>query len=170
MQTTKVVIIALVVIAVVLGILIYSNKPDQPKSNNTSSSTTSSQDQSKDNKIASDPAYDKDLTADEKALLTAESPDYKLATKVAVATSEIEVKDCKATPSIAQVKYGSSFTVKNAGTKEFKFVIDPSSPVTIGAGKSATIKADFKNGEGLYGYGCNNPAVQRAIGLILAIK
>ncbi len=93
---------------------------------------------------------------------------YDLAAKSAVAADYIEVKDCVAKPDVFRVMQGSNFTVKNTGTKDFKFVLK-SGLTTVAAGTTLVAKADFRKGPGLYGYGCGDPNMKRSIGLILVV-
>lgn len=167
MPTPKIVIIALFVLAVILGVVVFTKK-GQKASPTDNVSNTATDETKQDEEVPINTQFDKSLSEDEKTLLYSASPDYQLATKLAVAAAEVAIENCTAKPTILKVKYGSEITVKNNGSSDFKFGVDPDKNTTIPAGKSAAVKIDFKNGAGLYGYGCNNPEVRRSVGLIWA--
>ena len=162
MQSNKNIIIALVVIAVVLGFVIFKQKSGINSESPTAANTQTFS------------FFDENLTADEKKLFYVPMPDaskeevmahFELALKMAQTNGQIIITDCAAVPSVLKVKLGETFNVKNAGNKEIEFGFD--SMVKILPGKTVKITANFKNGVGLYGYGCENPDVQRSIGFVL---
>ncbi|MBA3733152.1 hypothetical protein H0W91_02120 [Patescibacteria group bacterium] len=123
-------------------------------------------------------SLDKALSADEKTVLyapgstasaEATQAHFDLANKIAVSTDKIVINDCLATPVVLKTKLGSTITISNQGTKDFEFRVDTSS-ISIPVGKSVSYKIEFKTGQGLYGYGCDEEGLNRAIGLILVTQ
>lgn len=190
MQTShKVLVIALVVIAAGLGLAVYNrNHPGTLKrvdntTNTGNTNNTGTGDQTQPNgqdTTQTDTSVHIDynnLTAAQKTLLfnvpTEKSTDaekrahFALATQVAVAADTLELNKCTANPVVISVKQGDTFKVKNSGTQDIQFGFDADKRVSIAAGATATIKADFKNGLGIYGYGCPDPTITHPIGFVL---
>jgi plastocyanin len=150
-------IVGLLVVAVVLGVLIF--KPKLPTSLTDNNQNNNNQPQASNNAV---PA--RALTADEKKLLET-VPDQDatkaemeahnvLAAKLAVVATEVDITDCISRPLVVKVKDGSSLTFKNNGSQEKTVAFGSGTAVKIAAGKNYVKKIDFKGGAGLYGYGC----------------
>ena len=92
---------------------------------------------------------------------------YDLAVKLSLEGGSLVIKNCATNPDVLSVRLNSTFTVNNGGTKEIEFGFDTKTKIAPGA--SATIKADFKNGVGLYGFGCTDTNLSRQIGYILVM-
>lgn len=167
MINTKIAIIILVAVAVVLGVFIF--KPNLPK--NISQSPTVSPSGLATSQI------DRNLTGDEKKLLTqvptkSSSQEelmahYNLAVKLAVISSQLEIGNCETKPLVLKVKDGSSFTIKNSSDKDRAISFDADNTIYVPAGKTHVQQVKFKNGPGLYGYGCDFPDIRQTGGFVL---
>lgn len=153
----------LAVLAVFLGFLIYK-KYYVPVANQQLGSGTIS-------KI--DPNV---FSADEQKLLVppaSSAPQVeidahsKLAAKLAVIGSQVEIKDCKAGPIVLQTKLGSPVTFKNTADYNISISFDMDNILKIDAGKSASTTKVFVHGPGLYGYLCQGNGFTGLIGFIL---
>jgi plastocyanin len=167
---TLVVIVALVVVVVFAG---YIYKSSTEKSADLPKSIMPKELEGNTNAFINQ--LNNRLTDEEKVLLNMTSgtltkaegqAHFDLATKLAVEGSELNITNCLATPAVLKVKNGSTITVFNGGTKDFPFGFDKDK-VTVPLGKSISYKVNFKLGQGLYGYGCDNKEVSRGVGLIL---
>ena len=166
-QNNKYKIIAGVLVLVALGLGLSIYKQNTPQTDNSTKPTSSSLSVSKD----------AELTADEKKLFnppatTAPAADkkahYELALRMSTESDALEIKNCVATPVVIRVRLGSTFSVKNAGSSEIDFGFGEK--VKIAPGASAPVKADFKNGVGVYGFGCSDTkAVSRLIGYVMVM-
>ncbi|MDO8408290.1 MAG: hypothetical protein Q7S95_03605 [bacterium] len=170
MDTIKILIAFLVVLAVGLGAVIYYNKGaglggfGTISNTDTVSSQTKSSDQEENlsddlKKLFAVPA--ESATSEEK------KAHYILADRMSVTTGPIEIQGCTANPVVLKVKQGARFVVKNTGDKEYSFGFD--TKVTIAPGKEATVVAEFKNGMGIYGYGCDNQTIKHPIGFVMVV-
>lgn len=181
----KVLVAVLIVIAAGLGLAVYNrNRPeslkrvDNPTNTNTTNTGTNQQNPpSGQNPTVKDHIDFSALTDAQKQQLfnvpseTASDAEKKaqfaLASRVAVATGMLDLNNCTADPVVLSVKLGDSFKVKNSGSQEVKFGFDADKRVSIAVGATVTIKADFKNGVGIYGYGCPDASVNHPIGFIM---
>ena len=84
----------------------------------------------------------------------------------AIPGDTVVIKDCTASPIVLKIKYGSTFTVDNKGTTDIHFGVNDERTL-VKAGSSSKIKASYKNGPGIYGYGCDDVTLNRSIGLLL---
>jgi len=118
----------------------------------------------------------RNLTEDQKKLLQVPTKDssqeeirahYNLALKLSVASSVLDIANCDVNPMVLKVKDGSSFTIKNSGNQDRSISFDRDNTIYVPAGKTHVQKAQFKNGPGLYGYGCDLPSIQQAAGFVL---
>lgn len=91
---------------------------------------------------------------------------FALAQKMAVEGKEINLNNCVAKPLVLKVKNGTTITIFNNSIRDTTFGFGEESVIVPASGK-ATYKINFKTGQGLYGYGCDNKEVPRAAGLIL---
>ena len=175
----KTIVSVLVLLAVVLGAAIYfkynpvSTSQTAPLTNNNPVNTTPGTQVTPTTPAATNyPA----LTADEQAMFaTPPGPNATkaqldafsaLVAKNAVAGNTITVKDCTASPDVLKIKSGDKFTVNNKGTTDIHFGFDTERTL-VGAGTSALITASYKNGPGIYGYGCDDKTLNRAIGILM---
>ncbi len=166
MINTKIITIILVVIAVVLLMFIF--KPNLPE-NITQSPTTSP--------TPTPRQINQNLTQDENKLLSqvptqGSSPEelmahYNLAVKLAVSSSQLEIGGCEVKPLVLKVKDGSSFTIKNSSGEDRSISFDADNTIFVPAGKTHVQQVKFKNGPGLYGYGCDFPDIRQAAGFVL---
>ena len=166
MNSNKYIIPILVIIALGLGVAIYrKNNPSLGQSTVNPSPNPSA--------VVS--PLDEKLTADQKALFYSPSKEATkeelsafsaLVAKNAKEGDKIIIKDCTANPIVLKVKLGSTFTVQNIGKTDIHFGFE-NERTLVKAGTSAEIKAQFSHGQGIYGYGCDDPALSRSIGLLL---
>lgn len=159
----------LAVIALVLGAAIFQQT--RPQGVNQSSEETevaapSPTSQSQATSSAQRRPLPENLTEDEKAVLDPPSLDapadekqahYNLAVKLAQTASNLDLNKCsKPNPLVMKITNGENFTAKNSDTVEHTIVIDQDHHYAVAPGGSATIKADFGHGLGVYGYLCDN--------------
>lgn len=165
-SSEKVLIIVLLIVALGLGVAIYSkrDKTDVKPSQNSGVTENS-------NEIA----VGENLTDEEKVLLYSPGVENKeeeaqvffgLVNKLAVAGNKIVINDCNAVPVVLKIGFNSTFTVENVGKKDINFGIGDEK-VMVRAGQSQNIKASYKNGPGVYGYGCDDPTLNRSVGMLL---
>ena len=167
----KVLILILIVVAIGLASLFYKSDVSSPVPSSGGATVTPSPitpiNGNGDQPIS---ASDKDK------LINAPGPNateeefnehFLLAERYAVVTDVLEVNDCNTNPFVLKVKSGDTFTVKNIGRLDLQLSFVKDGPLTISAGQSQKIQADFQNGPGLYGYGCSDPDVKSTIGLVL---
>lgn len=166
----------LVLLAVGLGIAIYYKQYRPKQSAKAPDTQTNTEQKEAKPVLLSDPEYDKNLTAEQKQLFYSPGPDataeekqayFDLATKVAKSGNIISINDCTASPDVLKVKLGENISVKNTGSADIKFGLGAANKVSIKAGQTVAVKDLFTKGAGLYGYGCENSAVRRAIGMVL---
>ncbi len=178
-STNKTVVSVLILLAIVLGAGIYFKynpiSTGQPavetNSNNTNTTTPTTSTVQNTTPSTNYPT----LTADEKALFNTPGPTATkaeldafstLVAKYAVAGTSVTIKDCTASPEVLKIKLGSKFTVDNKGTTDIHFGFNTDRTL-VSAGTSTVITANFKNGAGIYGYGCDDQKLNRAIGILL---
>lgn len=160
------IIVILLVVAVVLGVSIYLKNRPATEGNYASTNKAGA--------VRVSPVDEK-LMEEERILFHNPGPDaprsdfdtfFSQVNKSAVDGDKIVINDCKATPLVLRVKYESTFTVENKGAQDINFGFE-SEKTLVKAGTSKKIKANYKNGHGIYGYGCDNPEVARSIGVLL---
>ena len=104
----------LVITAIVLGLAIYSKQRPETLSSKDADQADSSSNSDISNQSVS--AYDKNLTADEKALFYSPSRDATkeqldtfsdLVAINAIPGDTVVIKDCTASPIVLKIKYGS---------------------------------------------------------------
>lgn len=159
------ILVFLVVTALVLGFVIMKPKPNYTNNNSNNPSQSPSNNQPS-----------KNLTDDEKKVMLVPAPGsdasafsahFDLATKLAVSSPELEVGDCMIKPVVIKVKDGSELIIKNSSKEDRLLSFDKDNVVSVSAGKTHKMKVDFKNGPGLYGYGCDMPDIQKTAGFVL---
>lgn len=169
--TSKRIIVILIVIALGLGGAIYrKNNPslEDPnyETNKNSSLATNSN------------LSDENLTEEERILLYHHPKDATEEQRLAFAEfvnqkategDTIVVKDCTAKPIVLKTSYNSTFTVDNQGTTDINFGVSDERTL-VKAGSKAKIKANYRNGPGIYGYGCDDTTLRRSIGVLLLTK
>lgn len=167
MQSIQKAIIGLLIIAALaLGFAILSRKTPS-NVNNTSN-----------NPIPPPASQNADagLSEDEKKLFNSPAQNasaeekrahYDLAVRMSTESDKLEIKNCVATPVVMRVRLNSTFSVKNSGSNEIEFGFDKK--VKIAPGNTVQVKADFKNGVGLYGYGCSDQQLSRAVGFLIVM-
>lgn len=158
-------IVLLVAVALVLGVSIYfKNKQDvrTVSEPNTQMPTGGA-------------GVDNNLTAEEKVLFYNPGPDapkadfdkfFSQVNQSAVDGNKIVINDCKASPLVLRIKHGDSLTIDNQGTTDIHFGFQDERTL-VKAGTNEKIAAKYKNGHGIYGYGCDNTSVARSIGVLL---
>lgn len=156
-------IVVLAVLALVLGFVAYR------KSGETSNKTN-------DTKISGKIDFDQ-FSEDEMKLLHPPEPGAdktevdehsKLAEKLAVVGTEVEIMNCKSTPLVLQASIKSSVMVKNSGDKDISISFDGKKNINVASGKSADVKSSLVNGFGLYGYLCEYEGFKGLVGFVLA--
>lgn len=79
------------------------------------------------------------------------------------------INDCKASPLVLRVRYGDEISVTNKGKNDIHFGFGDERTL-VRSGQSQKIKINFKNGAGIYGYGCDDEAYDRSIGVLKVLK
>ncbi|MCE9549083.1 hypothetical protein K8Q98_01655 [Candidatus Nomurabacteria bacterium] len=153
------ILLGLVLLAIVLGSVVYNKY--------WSDSVKPSEDLKID---------ENSFSADEQKLLVPPGPNAtkeevdehsKLAAKLSVVGSEIEVKDCKVTPLVLQASITSPVVFKNTGSKKISISFDENNVLEIGVGKSISANKAFIHGRGLYGYLCKVDDFTGLVGYII---
>lgn len=172
---SKVLVVILVIVALGLGYAIYAKKYAKTA---VPSEQTGNQNTQTNNNQQNTQTQPKELTADEKIIFSNPGPNTSkedlalfssTIAKLAVPGDTVTVNNCTATPQVLKMKYGSKFTVKNAGTAEIHFGFGTDRTL-IAPGASAQLTANYKNGAGIYGFGCDDKSLNRAIGILLLTK
>jgi hypothetical protein len=161
----KSLITLLLLLAVILGLVLLtkdSTKEGLARENNNSTQTKPSE-------------VNGDLTDEQKVLRYnpkdgsgAESSQVflSLVNKLAVTKNELEIRDCVSSPTVLKVKFGSGFIVNNKGKSDINFgILDER--VLVRAGEKKEVVANYKNGTGIYGYGCDDPSLNRSVGILV---
>jgi len=168
----KIIVLVLVFIAIGLGVAIYLKY-----SKTTSGDKAPVIKYDKFNPPVTPNASNNNLTADQKIIFNAPGQGAseaqlktfsELVNKLAVGGDKITIKDCTASPEVLRTKFGSTITVENKGSTDIHFGVG-SDRVLVKAGESTKVKIDFKQGPGVYGYGCDQQNLQRSIGVLLVI-
>ncbi len=102
-------------------------------------------------------------SADEQALLHPPSADASasakeshaaLVARLAKAAPFLEIKDCKPSTLVLQVKQGADLEIRNADSVKHSLIFDEENTIEIEANEKKMVKVDFKYGPGDYGYVC----------------
>lgn len=151
-KISSLLIIALVFIAIVLGVIIYQRGTSSPPSSTTAVSpffnapgvSTTLEEQ-----ILNFPGQD---ASNEEQL-----HHFELVQQATRRVSKLEIKDCLASPIVIQVRQGEQFTIYNNSNLDYEIGVTPDHSYLISAGGSVDIVADFAKGVGLYKYACGPP-------------
>ncbi len=163
-------ILALVIVAIVLGSAIYKQKVSQKTPEQTNTNTQVSQPLSSGPGTASVSGQRRplptDLTDDEKALLSPPNQDspkedkdkhYAIVVKLAQDASVLDLNNCqKPSPLDMRVKDKSTFKIKNSDSVDHTVVIDQNHHYSVSANSDTSVTVDFGHGLGAYGYLCDN--------------
>ncbi len=77
--------------------------------------------------------------------------------KLAKESAVLDINGCtKPDPLVLKLQEGSEFKVKSSDGLEHTIVINQDYKFKIPAGQTATFKADFPYGQGVYGYLCDS--------------
>jgi hypothetical protein len=117
------------------------------------------------------------LTDQEKQILVPPKPDasneqkakhYQLATQMAKEADTLTLNNCEIpTPLVYQVKMGADIQITNNSENEITISFDPDHKYTIPANATQAIQPKFKQGQGIYGYGCSNQ--NRLVGFLYLV-
>ncbi len=160
----KIIIGALIIIALILGLNIYNKRASSLLNNKELNQVNTNQ----------PTVLENSLTEEEKKLFTVPSPNateaekrahFDLLNNIGKETGALAINGCKSDPQVLKVKLNQMFRLTNSGTLPISFGFDK--PATINPKQTISIKADFKNGVGIYGYSCDDKAVQRSIGFVM---
>lgn len=91
----------------------------------------------------------------------------EIVTKLAKEGNLVEIKDCKPTPLVLQVKQGSEFKIKNNDNVNHNIIIDSEHAYELPTNNQLTIKAEFKYGPADYGYICEGAGLVGFFHIIL---
>lgn len=80
---------------------------------------------------------------------------YQYAISQAKNVTTVDISGCDPDPVVLGTKEAAIFKVVNNDPEKRRIVFDPEHSYQIQAKSSMNIKADFGNGPGLYGYGCD---------------
>ena len=163
------IIVVLIVIAVILGFLIFQRVGDQTTVDTSDVSNTSSEenvanDQSQETGDFVDTRDLSSLSSDEKAVLKVPSNGtdeerqghFNLAVSLAKDTSSVDIAGCVGDPVVARVSSSNQLFVTNSDSLEHTIIFDQDNSFIVPAGGQVSIESVFSKGAGLYGYGCNN--------------
>lgn len=108
------------------------------------------------------------LTKDEKFILnpppanasrSALQKHADMVARLAKSADSLELNNCKPTPLVLNIKYGSELKIKNNDNVKHIIIIDGKHYYELPTNNSLTIKADFKYGTGDYGYVCGGVGI-----------
>lgn len=77
-----------------------------------------------------------------------------LITTVAKTSDELEIANCEPKPLVYRTALNSTFTIRNSGPKPYNIQSAGAIDITVPAGSSSKITANFKTGPGTYTYSC----------------
>ena len=171
----------LIIVAFVLGVLIYNkysrgaitlNKMDSNGSLRQSRQSQSSQQDTREKRPTPE-----GLSAEELKLFTIPmnasqefiNERFKLVEKLSKEGDTIDLNKCeKPSPLVLKVEEGTDITIKNSDSIEHNVFIYRNSEVKVPANQNKTVKANFERGPGYYAYQCDNLA--GIVGYILVAK
>lgn len=90
---------------------------------------------------------------------------FEESVKKAQAADRLVIGDCKGSPEVIKLQNQSTFTIANTDEKDHTLHIDEKHSYEVPAKGAIEVKAEFSNGAGLYGYGCDRAPF--SAGLIL---
>lgn len=162
-EIKKLILSVLFIAIIVLGLLVYKKKHpvetiavSQNTSNAKIDTTTFSDDEVKllHPPVPGAPTADVDAHS-------------KLAAKLSVVGTIVDIADCKANPLVLRSSLGSGIIFKNSGKTDVKVSFDGTNMTKISSGASVDMKKDFIHGSGLYGYVCEKPDFKGLIGFVI---
>ncbi len=174
-------LVVLVLVAVVVFVYFKNNPTEEYQAvDNAIPATTNTQANTQANTlINNNPQSVKPLTADEKQLLAnvpkdsdskeAREARFVLADTLGILTNKLTLNGCSADPVVTKIKINETLAVTNVGAKETSFGFDKDKIVTIASGQTANVVMAFKNGFGMYGYGCPDQLHLGLVGYIIVI-
>lgn len=149
--TRLILTIILIIVALVLGYLIYlqrfPNHPSAPKPTLTSLPKL----------------LPSDLTEEERILLippATDAPRFEkdkhdaLAEKLSKESDTLDITNCRSNPLVLRARINQNLTVKNEENLDRKLIFDDDHQYPIPKNSTTTLKVDFGKGVGLYGYVC----------------
>jgi hypothetical protein len=167
-------IAGLVVIAVILGYNIYQQQGGTlaPINNSVNPLSQSNNQQPQTTQAATIPDADwaKIENFDDSKVNQAEGEEFtNLVIKYGVDTNSIEIKQCEASPLVANIKMGSNFTIKNTDTlnQVMNFF---SKEYVIKPGETVTILSQFTPGIFRYACSLNNATYYPVAGVIRSVN
>ncbi len=92
---------------------------------------------------------------------------FDIARSLAKDGQYVDIGNCTASPTVFRVREKDAFTVRNQDTIAHTIILDQEHQYTIGISSKKTLIADFPHGQGLYGYGCDNPT--QTVGLFFVV-
>ncbi len=137
----KIVLGILVVVAIVLGGLVY--KQYRP-------SDSGSQNQQK---FSAENIF---MTPGPDASEEEKRRHFEAVVKLAQDISVLEIGSCRPSPIAVRIKRGSSLTVKNPDGGPHVIGLDLTTTYEIKAAGDTVVTPEFAHGPGLYGFGCDN--------------
>lgn len=167
--------IALAGIAALLGYAIYSQSlPQISQEQERINLPASPQFQPNSQQVIPPPLVRDDLTSEESAVLN--TPDinasveerqrhFELARSIAQDADYLDIGGCSASPVVLRTKKGLQVMARNQNTSDHTIVFNQDLIYPIPAGETKKLEDVFKQGAGLYGYGCD--AYPGTAGLIL---
>ena len=90
---------------------------------------------------------------------------FLLAQQLAKEVEYLDITGCKANPVVMKAKAGSTIKVRNQDAQKHSIVLDRDRQSEIPPEGINVAAVNFYNGEGLYGYGCDNST--NAVGMFL---
>lgn len=165
-------LVILVVIAGVLGYLIYQKSISLPKKEPAQSQPAANNSQAKSER--SDAAT---LTDEEKEVLNPPSQGaneaemkkhFELVQKLAKEPDFLEVAKCEVRPVVTRLRNSKTFQVRNQDSIDHTIVVDKDHTYSISAGSTQTIPVDFGHGAGVYGFGCDDST--SAVGMLFVTE
>lgn len=85
--------------------------------------------------------------------------------KAAKDADTIDIANCQPRPPIAKMKQNATFTFKNSDTTDHIVAFSQEKSYTVKKNSSVTVTADFLQGPGIFGFGCDQSPTE--VGLIL---
>lgn len=163
-------IVALAVIAVILGYNIYQQQKtyQAPLTNQKQSQTKTVESPAPTSKASKTDVLTfpgPNATADETKKFS------EHVNQIAQETDTLNIGKCSPSPLALKTKLGASINLRNDDTTTHKIIFNPEYQFTLNAGETKAVKADFGHGDGIYSYICDK-ALNAAtpIGVFLLVK
>jgi len=158
-------IVVLMLIAFVLGYLIYKQKAGTDTNTATESKVVGSKVQTSKREGENMRPTPQGLTDEEKQALNPpernatneeKSQHYNIVANLAEEADFLDINKCeKADPMVMSLKLKQDFKITNDDSVEHTLIIDEKTRYTIPPGKTITANANFQYGRGAYGYTCD---------------